>query len=447
MREHDPKTDFLSNLVANACKSGADSADAIMFDSESLSVSWRLGKQEGVEREESKALGLRVLVGKGQAIVSSTDWQSSALHDLVDRAITMARNAPEDPYCEIPSPRLSELPQLDLELFDSVEISATELFELVKETEDAARAVNGITNSEGAEATASRSRITLANRSDFSEEYSLTSFGVSVSVIAGQGTEMEREYEYSSARHFKDLIPPSEIGQMAGKKAVARLKPRKVKSQQVPVVFDPRLSGGLPSLLSGLISGASIARGTSVLKGKLMQKIFPDSVRICDDPHRLRGLGSRPFDAEGLTGKAINIIDEGVLTTWLLDTRSANQLGLDSTAHAVRGTSSAPSPGPSNLYMMAGDISKDDLIAGISNGFYVTEMMGMSFNGLTGDYSRGASGFWIDNGTITFPVNEMTVAGNVVDMFAHSTPANDLRFRYATNAPTTRVDGMTVAGT
>jgi PmbA protein len=447
MREKNPKTDLLSNLVAKACKSGADSADAIMFDSESLSVSWRLGKQEGVEKEESKTLGLRVLVGKGQAIVSSTDWQSSALHDLVDRAITMAQNAPEDPHCEIPSPQLSSRPQQDLELFDSTEISAMELCELVKETEDAARAVNGITNSEGAEASASRSRVTLANGTDFAEEYSVTSFGVSVSVIAGQDTEMEREYEYSSARYFEDLMSPSEIGKRAGEKAVARLKPRKVKSQQVPVVFDPRLSGGLPRLLSGLISGASIARGTSVLKGKMMEKIFPHDVRICDDPHRIRGLGSRPFDAEGLTGKARNIIDEGVLTTWLLDTRSANQLGLDSTAHAVRGASSAPSPGPSNLYMMAGAISKEDLIAGISNGFYVTEMMGMSFNGLTGDYSRGASGFWIDNGAITFPVNEMTVAGNVVDMFAHSIPANDLRFRYATNAPTLRVDGMTVAGT
>ena len=447
MRKQETTTDLLSDLVATARKSGADSADAIMLDSESLSVAWRRGKQESVEREESKDLGLRVLVGKGQAIVSSTDCQPSTLRDLVDRAITMARNAPEDPYCEIPNTHSSTEPPKDLELFDPVEISATDLFELVKETEDAARSVKGITNSEGAEASQSCTTISLANGIDFAQEYSVTSFGVSVSVIAGKDTEMEREYEYSAARYLEDLMPPSKIGETAGEKAVARLNPRKVKSQQVPIVLDPRLSGGLPRLLAGLISGASIARGTSVLKDSLLEQIFAPNVQICDDPHRPRGLGSRPFDGEGLTGKAIKIIDNGVLTSWLLDTRSANQLDLNSTAHAMRGTSSAPSPGPSNLYMMAGDIPKDELIAGIDNGFYVTEMMGMSFNALTGDYSRGASGFWIDNGAITFPVNEMTVAGNIIDMFANCTPANDLSFRYATNAPTTRVDGMTVAGT
>ena len=447
MRTQQTKIGLLTDLIARARKASADAADAIMFESESLSVSWRLGKKEGVEREESHDLGLRALVGKGQAIVSSTDLKTSTLEDLVDRAITMAQNAPADPYCEIPSTESSPMAQTDLELCDSREISPKELFELAAETEDAARSVEGVTNSEGAEATKNQGHIALASSSGFTGEYSVTNFGASVSVIAGQDTEMERDYEYSSTRFFEDLMTPSAIGKSAGEKAVARQKPQKVKSQQVPVIFDPRLSGGLPRLLSGLISGASIARGTSVLKEKLMEKIFPETISICDDPHRLRGLASRPFDGEGQFGAMKKVIDKGVLTTWLMDTRSANQLGLSSTGHAIRGPSSAPSPGPSNLYMTEGKISRDELIGEVKNGFYITEMMGMSFNSLTGDYSRGASGFWIENGSITFPVNEMTVAGNIIDMFANLTAADDLSFKYSTNAPTIRVDGMTVAGT
>ncbi|MEE2694392.1 MAG: TldD/PmbA family protein [Pseudomonadota bacterium] len=447
MRMPDSKIGLLTDLITAARKAGADSADAIIFESESLSVSWRLGKKEGVESEESRDLGLRALVGKGQAIVSSTDLKPSTLENLVDRAITMARNAPEDPYCEIRSAESSPITQANLELCDPTEIRPKDLFELAEETEDAARSVEGVTNSEGAEATKSQGHIALASSGGFAAEYSVTNFGASVSVIAGQDTKMERDYEYSSARFFEDLMTPSAIGKSAGEKAVARQGPQKVKSQQVPVILDPRLSGGLPRLLSGLISGASIARGTSILKEKLMERIFPETVSICDDPHRLRGLASRPFDGEGHIGKTRKVVDKGVLTTWLMDTRSANQLGLDSTGHAIRGPSSAPSPGPSNLYMMDGKISRDELIGEIKNGFYITEMMGMSFNSLTGDYSRGASGFWIENGSIAFPVNEMTVAGNILDMFANLTAADDLAFRYSTNAPTVRVDGMTVAGT
>ena len=447
MRMQESKKGLLTDLIARARKAGADAADAIIFESESLSVSWRLGKKEGVEREESHDLGLRTLVGKGQAIVSSTDLKDSTLQDLIDRAITMARNAPADPYCEIPSTDSSPITQTDLQLYDPREISPEDLFDLAADTEDAARSVEGVTNSEGAEATKNKGHIALASSTGFAGEYSVTNFGASVSVIAGQDTAMERDYEYSSTRFFEDLMAPSAIGRSAGEKAVARQNPQKVKSQQAPVIFDPRLSGGLPRLLSGLISGASIARGTSVLKDKLMEKIFPETVSICDDPHRSRGLASRPFDGEGHIGKTRKVVDKGVLTTWLMDTRSSNQLGLDSTGHAIRGPSSAPSPGPSNLYMMEGQISREELIAEVKNGFYITEMMGMSFNSLTGDYSRGASGFWIENGRITFPVNEMTVAGNILNMFANLTVADDLSFKYSTNAPTIRVDGMTVAGT
>ena len=304
----------------------------------------------------------------------------------------------------------------------------------------------GVTNTEGAEASAAESAITLANTAGFAEGYSATSFGVSASVIAGSDTQMERDYEYCSSRHYSDLDEAAEVGKRAGERAVNRLNPRKIKSQQVPVVFDPRLSGGLPRLLAGLISGAAISRGTSILKDKMNEKVCAADIDIIDDPLRKRGLSSRPFDGEGIRGKSRKIIQNGVLQTWLLDTRSARQLELVSTGHASRSTSTPPSPAPTNLYMSPGKISRDDLIKNIKSGFYVTEMMGMSFNSLTGDYSRGASGYWIENGELIHPVNEMTVAGNIKDMFLNLTAADDLTFRYGVNAPTLCIDGMTVAG-
>jgi PmbA protein len=446
MSEQRPDPDFLSDFVAKACKAGADAADAIMIDSVSSSTSWRMGRNEGVERAESGDLGLRVLIGHGQAIVSSNDLQTTALNELIERAVTMARNAPEDPHCGLPESDQLTQEVIDLDLADSEMPSSATLLELAALAEDAARAVDGVTNTEGAGSNAGKSAITLANSAGFAGGYLATNFGISASVIAGSDTQMERDYEYCSAHHFSDLEPASDIGQRAGERAVRRLNPRKAKSQQVPVVFDPRLSGGFPRLLAGLISGAAIARGTSVLKDKMDKQLFAIGVDIIDDPLRERGLSSRPFDGEGVPGELRKIVENGVLTTWLLDTRSARQLKLRSTGHAVRGTSTPPSPGPTNLYMSPGEISRDDLIGNINSGFYVTEMMGMSFNSLTGDYSRGASGFWIENGELAHPVNEMTVAGNIEDMFLKLTPADDLTFRYGVNAPTLRVDGMTVAG-
>ena len=446
MSERKPDPSFLSDFVGKARSAGADAADAVMISSVSLNASWRLGQNEGVERAESSDLGLRVLVGKGQAIVSSTNMQGDALHELIERAVTMARNAPEDPYCGLPEPGELLNEAIDLDLADSEMPSSTALLDLAALAEDAAREVPGITNTEGAEASAAESAITLANTTGFAEGYSATSFGISASVIAGSDTQMERDYEYCSSRHYGDLEAATEIGKRAGERAVNRLNPRKIKSQQVPVVFDPRLSGGLPRLLAGLISGAAISRGTSILKDKMNETVFAADIDIVDDPLRKRGLSSRPFDGEGIQGKSRKIIQNGVLQTWLLDTRSARQLALVSTGHASRGTSTPPSPAPTNLYMSPGQISPDDLIKSIKSGFYVTEMMGMSFNSLTGDYSRGASGYWIENGELIHPVNEMTVAGNIKDMFLNLTPADDLTFRYGVNAPTLCIDGMTVAG-
>ena len=417
MPERTPDPNFLSDFVGKACSAGADAADAVMISSVSLNASWRLGQNEGVERAESSDLGLRVLVGQGQAIVSSTNMQGDALNELIERAVTMARSAPEDPYCGLPEPSQFLNEAIDLDLADSEMPSSTALLDLAALAEDAAREVPGITNTEGAEASAAESAITLANSAGFAEGYLATSFGISASVIAGSDTQMERDYEYCSSRHYGDLEAATEVGKRAGERAVNRLNPRKIKSQQVPVVFDPRLSGGFPRLLAGLISGAAISRGTSILKDKMNETVFAADIDIIDDPLRKRGLSSRPFDGEGIRGKSRKIIQNGVLRTWLLDTRSARQLELVSTGHASRGTSTPPSPAPTNLYMSPGLISRDDLIESIDSGFYVTEMMGMSFNSLTGDYSRGASGFWIENGELIHPVNEMTVAANIKDMF------------------------------
>lgn len=446
MPQNKPNPDFLASFVTKALKNGADAADAVMIKSTSSSASWRMGQNEGVERAESSDLGLRVLIGQGQAIVSSTDLRLATLNELIERAITMARNAPEDSFAGLPESNDMSGADTDLDLADTQPPSQSVLLQIAAQAEDAARAVPGVTNSEGAEASAGESAVTLANSLGFAEGYTATSFGISASVIAGSDTQMERDYEYTSSRHFTDLEPADEIGKRAGERAVRRLKPKKVKSQQVPVVFDPRLSGGFPRLLAGLISGAAITRGTSILKDKMNKQIFSKNINIVDDPLRSRGLASRPFDGEGVGGVKRNIIKDGVLDSWLLDTRSARELKLKTTGHASRGTSSPPSPGPSNLYMMPGSVSPNDLIKSIANGFYVTEMMGMSFNSITGDYSRGASGFWINNGELIHPVNEMTVAGNITEMFMEITPASDLLFRYSINAPTIRIEGMTVAG-
>ncbi len=437
---------LLTDLIAKAKAAGADAADAVAFRAASLSVAWRLGKTEGVERAEAEDLGLRVFVGRRQAVVSSTDSGAEALDELVERALAMARSVPEDPYCGLADEALLARAVPDLDLYDAQEPASESLLAAAEEAEDAARAVPGITNSEGAEASWGRSDVALAASNGFTGAYRTSSFSVVASVIAGKDTGMERDYDYATARHRDDLDSPADIGRRAGERAVERLGARKVESGHVPVVFDPRVSGGFARLLAGSISGASIARGTSFLKDKMEAQLFAPGIEVIDDPLRPRGLVSRPFDGEGVATQSRKLIDDGRLTTWLMDSRSARQLGLQSTGHASRGTSSPPSPSPSNLYMAPGAETPEALIGAIGNGFYVTEMMGMSFSGVTGDYSRGASGFWIEDGALAYPVSEVTVAGNLLDLFPRMTPADDLEFRFGVNAPTLRVDGMTVAG-
>lgn len=440
--------DLASMLVERARHAGAEAAEVLIAESTSLSVSWRLGKLEDVERSEGRDIGLRVFIGKRQATVSSTDTSQTALQPMIERAIAMARAAPEDPWCGLADKAQLARDWPDLDIEDKTPpLSAEELAALAAEAEEAALAVKGVTNSGGASAGTGRSTATLVTSAGFAGTYAGTSSSFSCSVLAGEGTAMERDYDYSSMRHKADLEKPADIGRRAGEKAVKRLNPRKVNSQAVPVIYDPRVSGGLVGHLAGAISGSAIARGTSFLKKAMGQRIFPESISIVDDPHMKRGLRSKPFDGEGVANKRMTLVEDGVLTTWLLDTATARQLGLESTGHAARGTGGPPSPSTTNLYMEAGCLTVKELIADIRVGLYITELIGMGVNGVTGDYSRGASGFWIENGEIAYPVSEITVAGNLKDMFLNLTPADDLEFRYGTNAPTIRVEGMTIAGT
>ena len=438
--------DLLHDLIGRARRAGADAADAVFFEGVSLSHGRRLGKTEKLERSEGHDLGLRVFIGRQQAVVSSSDRSPNALSELVERAVEMARTVPEDPFCGIADPAEITRDWPALEMSDPEEPSAELLIERARAAEEAALAVAGVTNSEGAEAGWGRSTVALAASNGFAGSYSGTSHGVSASVIGGQGTAMERDYDYASAVYAADLRDPAEIGKSAGERTVKRLGAKKMPTCRCPVVFDPRVARGVISHLLGAISGPAIARGTSFLKDKLGERIFPEGITIIDDPHRRRGLRSKPFDGEGLPNRRRAIIDKGMLTTWLLDLRSARQLSLKSTGHAARGTSSPPGPSPTNVWIEPGALSPQALIADIESGFYVTEMMGMGVNGVTGDYSRGAAGFWIDKGEITFPVSEMTVAGNLKDMFARLVAADDLEFKAGMDAPTLRIDDLTVAG-
>ncbi|RMD62295.1 MAG: TldD/PmbA family protein [Alphaproteobacteria bacterium] len=438
--------DLLDSLLAKARAAGADAADALLVEGISLSHARRLGAVERVERAEGRDLGLRVLIGRRQAIVSSTDLSPQMLDELVERALAMARTVPEDPYCGLAEPDelARDIPVLDI--CDEAEPAPEVLIERAAACEEAARAVPGVTNSEGAEAAWSLSRIALAASNGFAGSYAVSHHSFGVSVLAGEGLGMERDYDFSQATHGADLEDPATVGRRAGERAVRRLGARKPGTGKVPVVYDPRVAGSLLRHLAGAISGPAIARGTSFLKDRLGEAVFAPGITIIDDPHRPRGLRSKPFDGEGVANARREIVADGRLTTWILSLNSARQLGLKTTGHAARGVSSPPSPAVTNFYLAPGSVGPEDLIADIESGFYVTEMMGMGVNGVTGDYSRGAAGFWIENGTLAYPVSEVTVAGNLKDMFRTLVPANDLTFRYGIDAPTVRIDAMTVAG-
>jgi PmbA protein len=438
--------DLLGDLVAKAKRAGASDADAVFVEGISVSHARRLGKLEKLERAEGYDLGLRVLIGKRQAIVSSNDRSQRALAGLVERAVAMATQAPEDPYCGIADAAAIARDFPDLDIVDPVEPSAEALMARAAAAEDAALGVKGVTNSEGAEASWGMSRVALVASNGFAAEYGRSSHSFSASVIAGEGTAMERDYDWSSAVHAADLDDAAKIGREAGTRAVRRLAPRKIETCRLPIVLDPRVSGSLLRHLTSAINGTSIARGTSFLKTKMNAAVFAPGITVVEDPFRKRGLASKPVDGEGIAPRRRNLIDKGILTSWVLDLRSARQLGLASTGHAARGTSAPPSPSTTNVYMEAGSLSRADMLKGIKRGLYVTEFIGMGVNGVTGDYSRGAAGFMIEDGELTYPVSEVTVASNLVEMFMNTTPADDLVFRHGADAPTLRIDGCTIAG-
>jgi PmbA protein len=439
-------TDLAQRLVIAARKAGADQADALAVRSVSLSVEVRDGAVEESERSEGDDLGLRVIVGRKQAIVSTNDLKGDGFDALAERAVAMARAAPEDRFAGLADAgQLAQhLPALDLIDPDMPDVDVLEA--RAREAEAAGLSVHGVTKSGGASASAGIGGLVLVTSHGFHGATIASRHGIAMTAIAGDGTGMERDYDFSSTLHASDLEGAQAIGRRAGERAVKRLNPRKVATRRVPVVFDCRISGSLVGHLASAANGSSVARKTSFLREKLGQKIFASGIDIVDDPLRPRGLRSRPFDAEGIAGHRRHLVEDGVLKTWILDCATARELNLETTGHAQRGVSSTPSPGASNLHLAAGSKSPDELIADIEDGFYITDMIGMGVNLVTGDYSRGASGFWIEKGERTYPVSEVTIAGHLSDMFASLVPANDLVFRYGTNAPTLRVEGMTVAG-
>jgi PmbA protein len=438
-------TDLAERLTAAARRAGADTADALAVRSVSLAVEVREGAVEESERSEGDDVGLRVFVGRRQAVVSTNDIKAD-VSQLAERAVAMARVAPEDPFAGLADPaRLArDIPDLDLLDPDLPTIAILE--ERAKRAESAGLAVKGVTKSGGASASAGIGGMVLVTSDGFRGAYLSSGQSISMTAIAGEGTAMERDYDYSSVLHGADLDPAEKVGRSAGERTVERLNPRKVETKRVPVVFDRRVAGSLVGHLAGAINGASVARKTSFLKDRLGQRLFKPGISVIDDPRRMRGLRSRPFDAEGVETKRLAVVDDGVLVSWFLDSATARELGLATTGHAQRGVSSSPAPGASNLHLSPGADAPEALIADIAEGFYVTDLIGMGVNQVTGDYSRGASGFWIENGKRSYPVSEVTIAGSLLDMFQGLSPANDLEFRFGTNSPTVRVEGLTVAG-
>ncbi|PDT77782.1 TldD/PmbA family protein [Bradyrhizobium sp. C9] len=439
-------SDLAQRLVEAAKRAGADAADAIAVRGVSQGVEVRDGRVEETERSEGDDVGLRVFVGQRQAVVSTNDVSGDGVAKLAERAVAMARVAPDDKYVGLADPALHAHDFPDLDLLDRNVPTTAELEQRAIEAEAAALAVKGVTKSGGASASTGIGGMVLVTSTGFHGSYLRSSHGISTTAISGEGTGMERDYDFTSAPHASDLDSPTAVGRKAGERAVARGNPRKVETCKVPVVFDPRVAGSIVGHLVGAINGASIARKTSFLKDKLGEQLFSRDIRIIDDPLRVRGLRSQTFDAEGVKVKKIALIDEGVLTSWVLDSATARELGLVTTGHAHRGVSSSPSPGTYNLHLEPGAVTPKELISDIKQGFYVTDLIGSGVNGVTGDYSRGASGFWIENGEITYPVSEVTIAGHLLPMFKSLVAANDLEFRYGVNSPTLRIEGLTLGG-
>ena len=438
---------LLHDLVRSALAGGADAAEAVGAERSALSVGVRLGKLEEVEREESRDLGLRVFVGKRQAVVSGSDLSPSARAKLVERAVAMARLAPEDPYAGFaPGDRLAKGPFLDLELYDPTELSPERLEAMATEAEDAARAAPGVTNSEGGSASLSASAWSYVTSHGFEGDHRGSAFSLSASVIAGEGSGMERGGEGRTTRYAADLPGAQGIGAEAGRRAVSRVGARKLESRTAAVMFENRIATSLIGPLLGAISGPAVARGVSFLKDKLGEQVFASGIRIHEAPHRVRGLGSGPFDDEGVATVERDLIQDGLLTTWLMNSAAARQLGMEVTGHASRSLAGPPGVSSHNLTVAAGRETPEAMMKAAGSGLLVTSMFGPSLNANNGDWSAGVSGFWFENGEPAYPVNEITVAGNLIDIYRRLVPASDLEIRGSANSPSLFVDAMAIAG-
>ena len=440
------RLNLLGDLIDKALKSGATDADAIIINSTSLSTEVRLGKLVDIERSENMAVALRVLINGQQAIVSTADFSTQSLNNILERVIAMAKVTPSNPHLFLASKEQMVHNFVELDLYDTNEPSAESLIEKAKITEDFALANKEITNSEGSSASYQSGKIYFATSKGFQHSYQTSSSSLSLSVLAGLNENMQTDYAYSVARFAQDLKSPEEIGLEAAKRVISKLNPRKLITSEMPVIFDRRVARGLISALASAVNGSLISRGTSFLLGNLEQEIFNNQINIIDDPFIIKGLGSRPFDGEAIAGTKLNIIEKGILKTYLLDLQTASKLKMRTTGHATRSLVSAPSPGISNLYLEPGKISQADMIKSIKRGLLITEVFGHGANIITGDYSQGVSGFYIENGKIAYPVSEITIASNLKYMFKHMSPANDLKFESSINSPTIFIEKMTIAG-
>ncbi len=445
MNNTDNTLNIAQDLLSYCLRLGASAADILAVSGQSLSAQYRLGRIENVERNEQADLGLRLFVGQSQACVSTSDWSWPALQQLAARAYAMAQACPPDPHAGLASEGTAYKPDT-LDLYDSFIPTLDWLQQQSLAAEESGRAVAGISNSEGASASYSQQHSLYLASNGFSGTTRQSHFSLQISLLAGAGTAMERDYDYSTATHAADMIEAAQLGQQTADATLRRLHPQKIATCTAPVIFAPRTARSLLSHFLSAINGSNIARGSSFLRQHMQQKIFNSAINIIDSPLRQRGQRSRPFDAEGIAGKALHLVQNGALNSWLLDLRTARQLGLSSTGHAQRGTASAPNPSASNVWLSGGTATPEQLMQDLGQGLYVTDLMGHGIDMLTGDYSRGARGFWFEQGKISYPVNEITIAGNLLEMFSTLIAANDLSHRYGIDAPTLAVPQMTIAG-
>jgi PmbA protein len=444
-----PLEELTNDLLAAARRAGAEAADALAVRGTSLSIDVRKGRLEQAERSEGVDIGLRVLIGKRQANVSASDISSETIEAMAERAVAMAREAPEDPDIGLADPAdLARGWNVDvLELSDPApEPAPADLEEDARRGEAAALAVKGVSQVQAASAGYGKRQIHLAATNGFSGGYERSNRATSVVAISGAGAGMERDYNGESRIFQADLPDPVEIGALAGERAVARIGSRQPPTGACPVLYDERVSSSLISHLLAAINGAAIVRGSSWLRHALGKEVLPDGLSLIEDPLRPRVFGSRPFDGEGLPTRARRIVDAGVLTGWTLDLASARKLGMKSTANASRSTTAPPSPSISNVALTQGNETREALISQMGTGLLVTSLMGSTINPNTGDYSRGAAGFWVENGTIAYPVNECTIAGNLIEMLKTIVPANDAKPHESHMVPSLLVEGLTLAG-